>query len=157
MRSFRGLDLAGVEAVACSLAAAASTVPGPLSFALLGELGAGKTAFARAFVCALPGGRAVRVQSPTYALVHHYPTEPPVRHIDLYRIESSEELEAIGFAEMVDVPGINLVEWADRAGGAIFGDRVELRLVATSATLRDLFVRAASPGADVLLEQVRFP
>ena len=64
---------------------------------------------------ALPGFNAADVASPTFALVHRYETAPAVWHLDLYRLESEEELAAIGGEEFFDpIDEITLVEWADR-------------------------------------------
>ena len=83
--------------------------------ALVGDLGAGKTEWVRGFMTALPGYNAADVASPTFALVHRYETAPAVWHLDLYRLESEEELAAIGGEEFFDpIDEITLVEWADR-------------------------------------------
>ena len=77
-----------------------------------GELGAGKSTFARALIRSMGHGGAV--PSPTYTLVEPY--ELPGRivyHIDLYRIADEEELRYLGWTELDD--GLRLVEWPDRA------------------------------------------
>ena len=79
---------------------------------LEGELGAGKSAFARALIAAM--GHGGKVPSPTYTLVEPY--ELPhgiVYHIDLYRVSSDEELRYLGWNELED--GFRLIEWPDRA------------------------------------------
>lgn len=78
---------------------------------LNGELGAGKSTFARAFIRA--AGHQGAVPSPTYTLVEPY--EFPnytIYHIDLYRIESADELEFLGWTDMED--GLKLIEWPER-------------------------------------------
>lgn len=84
---------------------------------LVGVMGAGKTAFVRGLVEALPGGSAAEVSSPTYAIAQPYPTEPPVLHVDLFRLDSVEEFDAIDGPLLVASEGIVLVEWADRLLG----------------------------------------
>ena len=83
--------------------------------AINGTLGAGKTVFCRGILKAL--GYSGEVSSPSYALVHHYdpPTvQLPVIHADLYRLNSSNELDELGlFDGSVDC--VTLIEWAERA------------------------------------------
>ncbi len=78
---------------------------------LHGELGAGKTTFARGFVQALPHGDSAEVASPSFTLCHHYDTQPPVLHADLYRTPYSlpDEVDEI----LEDGHTITLLEWAE--------------------------------------------
>ena len=82
---------------------------------LEGELGAGKTAFARAFLRAASGDAALEVPSPTFTLVQSYDTRiGTVHHFDLWRLEGPDGLAELGWEEARD--GIVLVEWPDRLG-----------------------------------------
>lgn len=85
---------------------------------LRGELGAGKTTFARALLRAL--GIGERVKSPTYSLLERYTVNGrDAFHLDLYRIADTGELEWLGLDEL-DSPGtIVLVEWPERGLGAL--------------------------------------
>ncbi|HOU52372.1 MAG TPA: tRNA (adenosine(37)-N6)-threonylcarbamoyltransferase complex ATPase subunit type 1 TsaE [Myxococcota bacterium] len=79
-----------------------------------GDLGSGKTVFARGVVQGL-GGDPGQVHSPTFTLVNVYQTPSgPVHHIDLYRLRGVSDLEGIGFWELARGDGITLVEWIDR-------------------------------------------
>jgi tRNA threonylcarbamoyl adenosine modification protein YjeE len=78
---------------------------------LVGELGAGKTTFARGFVDELSGQEAT---SPTYTLVNVYEGNPPIYHFDLWRLEDIDGLESIGYWDYLDQGAICLVEWLDR-------------------------------------------
>lgn len=81
---------------------------------LRGELGAGKSTFARALIKA--AGHEGAVPSPTYTLVEPYNLPSGnIYHIDLYRISDEEELRYLGWSELDD--GLRLVEWPDRAPG----------------------------------------
>jgi tRNA threonylcarbamoyl adenosine modification protein YjeE len=85
--------------------------------ALSGDLGTGKTAFSRALIQAIAPG-APEVTSPTFMLMQSYPvvladgTDETLWHLDLYRIEESAEVEALGLDELW--PHITLVEWPER-------------------------------------------
>lgn len=81
---------------------------------LSGPLGVGKTALARGFIAGL--GHRGEVPSPSFALVQPYEDlEPPVWHVDLYRIEDPSELDELGLDSVADA--VLLVEWPERAGG----------------------------------------
>ncbi len=82
-------------------------------FCLNGDLGAGKTLLSRGVAAAL-GVPAEDVNSPTFAIMNIYQgSELEVRHFDLYRLQSEEELEDIGFDEYAGGEGVTLIEWAE--------------------------------------------
>jgi tRNA threonylcarbamoyladenosine biosynthesis protein TsaE len=91
---------------------AKNLVPGEV-LALCGDLGAGKTCFVRGLMAGL--GSPDPVASPTFPLVHEYPGgRIPVAHFDFYRVESADELLALGWDDFLDRDGIVVVEWANR-------------------------------------------
>jgi tRNA threonylcarbamoyladenosine biosynthesis protein TsaE len=80
-----------------------------------GPLGAGKSAFARAFIRHAAGDPALEVPSPTFTLVQTYDTPRfPIHHYDLWRVDGPEALAELGWADTAD--GVALVEWPDRLG-----------------------------------------
>lgn len=81
---------------------------------LTGELGSGKTAFVRALAVAKGIDEKI-VNSPSYTFVNEYGGEPPLFHLDLYRLGDVSELEEIGWNEYLNRNGIMLVEWGERA------------------------------------------
>jgi tRNA threonylcarbamoyladenosine biosynthesis protein TsaE len=92
---------------------------------LSGPLGVGKTALARGFVAAL--GYDGDVPSPSFAIVQPYDTlDPPVWHVDLYRIEQPSEIEELGLDAAADA--VLLVEWPERAGALAWPDALRLSL-----------------------------
>jgi tRNA threonylcarbamoyladenosine biosynthesis protein TsaE len=96
----------------------AKALPGGLVAFLHGDLGAGKTTFARAFLRALGVGE--RVKSPTYSLVEGYDIgDRRAFHLDLYRIADPGELEWLGLDSLAEPGAIVLVEWPERGAGAL--------------------------------------
>jgi N-acetylmuramate 1-kinase len=94
--------------------------------ALSGDLGAGKTAAARAMIRYLADDDALEVPSPTFTLVQAYDLPPfPLLHADLYRISDASELEEIGLAPLPEGT-VALIEWPERAGRALSPDRIEI-------------------------------
>jgi len=90
----------------------------PLVVTISGELGAGKTTLVQS-ICRGYGVRE-EVTSPTFALVHRYAApKSPVYHLDLYRLDSSNELTNIAWDEIVSEEAIVLIEWPERAGDRI--------------------------------------
>ncbi|HEY6089466.1 MAG TPA: tRNA (adenosine(37)-N6)-threonylcarbamoyltransferase complex ATPase subunit type 1 TsaE [Gemmatimonadaceae bacterium] len=99
----------------------------PLLITLTGELGAGKTTLAQS-ICFGYGVRE-EVTSPTYALVHQYSApKSAVFHIDLYRIESPDQLTNLGWDEIVLARALILVEWPERAGARLPEDHLPIDL-----------------------------
>jgi tRNA threonylcarbamoyladenosine biosynthesis protein TsaE len=82
------------------------------TLALLGDLGSGKTCFVQGLAAAL--GAAGDVCSPTYTLVNEYRTEPPLVHMDLYRLSAAAEAYGLGLEEYFEGDFLVAVEWPDR-------------------------------------------
>src|SRR5438552_12107851 len=101
--------------------------PGDL-VTLSGDLGAGKTTFARALIRHLAGDQTIEVPSPTFTLVQTYDLPRfPVVHADLYRISGSAELAELGFGDLPE-GAVVLLEWPDRAAGSLPPDRIDIAL-----------------------------
>ncbi len=133
-------DLAATEALAATLASRAR--PGD-AILLEGPLGAGKTAFARAFLRAAAGDPALEVPSPSFTLVQAYDTSlGPIHHFDLWRLSGPEALAELGWEDARD--GIVLVEWPDRLGALRPADALTLTLAHGDGDAR----RAALSGWD---------
>jgi tRNA threonylcarbamoyladenosine biosynthesis protein TsaE len=125
-------DLSATEALAARLAALAR--PGD-AILLSGPLGAGKSAFARAFLRAASGDAALDVPSPSYTLVQSYSTRlGPVHHFDLWRLEGEDAVRELGWDEMLR--DIVLVEWPERLGRLRPDGALSLNLRATGEDSR---------------------
>lgn len=118
-------DAAATEALGRRLAGAC---PGGMVIHLIGDLGAGKTSLARAFLQALGAGE--RIKSPTYSLVEPYTLADgrAAWHLDLYRIADPGELEWLGLDALADPAAVVLVEWPERGEGALPAADVLLEL-----------------------------
>jgi tRNA threonylcarbamoyl adenosine modification protein YjeE len=95
---------------------------------LSGDLGAGKTAAARALIRYLAGDPDIEVPSPTFTLAQSYDLAPfPLVHADLYRINDASELEEIGLSPLPEGVVV-LIEWPERAPSALPADRIDIAL-----------------------------
>lgn len=92
---------------------------------LSGELGAGKTVFAKGLAAGLDVEDAGRVCSPSYTLVNIYKGRVPVFHIDLYRLEKDSEIRDLGWEDYLG-EGVVIIEWAERLPFPVDGIRVTL-------------------------------
>ncbi len=142
------LDLTTVEATECLGASLARHVPDqPVVVYLEGELGAGKTTLARAFLRAL--GVKGSVRSPTYTLVERYDTPlGEVAHLDLYRIADPEELEYLALDELAAQARVWLIEWPRRGRGQLPAADLELRLQVVGTARRAQLIAATPAGQD---------
>lgn len=131
----------------------AQTAQPGLVIALHGDLGAGKSVFARGFIRGL-GVLDEPIPSPTFTLMNPYPKgRIPVYHFDLYRLDGPEDLWAIGADEYLGGSGIALVEWPERGAGMFPDDLLTVRLHSLAESDRSLELSAcAGTGARVLHE-----
>ena len=95
---------------------------------LIGDLGAGKTTLAKGIVEALGAAPADEVSSPTFTLIHEYGDPVRVYHVDLYRLDTSEEARRAGLEELFDRPALTLIEWGERFLELMPKERVEIRI-----------------------------
>ena len=104
-----------------------------LVIALCGDLGAGKTQLAKGIARGL--GITGRVHSPTFTLVNHYEGgRLPLFHVDLYRLDSPDQIIAAGLEEYFNTAGVSVIEWAERWLGA--ADQAKLEFQSPAPRLR---------------------
>jgi tRNA threonylcarbamoyl adenosine modification protein YjeE len=124
--------------------------PGDL-FVLSGPLGSGKTFLVRAVCRSLGLDPSVRVTSPTFTLVHEYPTSPPLLHADLYRLSSTEDVANLGLVEQRDDGKVLFVEWGEPFLKVLGGDAVVVELEVSPRIAR---LRATGPYSAEWLERL---
>ena len=156
-------DSPSPEATRAAGAALARAAEGGLVVALLGELGSGKTVFAKGVAEGL-GLDPARVQSPTFVIAAEYAVarEGSVRrlvHADLYRLlEPADEVEAAGLADWLAPDTLLLVEWANRAQDVLPDDHLEVRLARSGGGApegRMLEIRARGAASEAVLQRWR--
>jgi tRNA threonylcarbamoyladenosine biosynthesis protein TsaE len=138
-RAFVTHDAAATRALAASLAAVAR--PGDL-IGLIGELGAGKTQFAKGFGAGL--GVSETIVSPSFVLMAEYRGRLPMFHIDLYRLAGAAEAMASGLIDERQAEGVTLVEWAERLEDVMPAARLEVVIEGTGDEPRTVVMRAGA-------------
>lgn len=144
------IELVDADATEAAGARIAAALRGQGGVVLLrGALGAGKTTLVRGLLRALGVEGAVR--SPTYTLVEPYETpDTRVLHVDLYRLADAAEIEGLGIREALGDGTLLLVEWPERAPGAL--PRADLELTLAHAGDRRTLVAAATTPLGVQAE-----
>ncbi|HYP12812.1 MAG TPA: tRNA (adenosine(37)-N6)-threonylcarbamoyltransferase complex ATPase subunit type 1 TsaE [Bryobacteraceae bacterium] len=98
----------------------------PSCILLIGNLGAGKTTLAKGIVAGLTGISEDEITSPTFTLIHEYAAG--IYHLDLYRLETEQEVARLGLDDLLDVNSILLVEWGERFPTLFPADRIEITI-----------------------------
>lgn len=126
------------ETEALAAGVAAELQPGDF-VALSGDLGAGKTAFARGLARGL--GVSRQVLSPSFTLMRQYlEGRIPLYHFDVYRLGDPDELEETGFHDYAEGDGVCVTEWADRIRGFLPERRLEVRLEGSADEPRQISI-----------------
>jgi tRNA threonylcarbamoyladenosine biosynthesis protein TsaE len=133
------LSPAATQALAAALAAVAR--PGDL-ISLVGDLGAGKTQFAKGFGAGL--GVTETIVSPSFVLMAEYRGRLPLFHIDLYRLSGAAEALAGGLVDERQGEGVTLIEWAERLADAMPAGRLDVLIDGTGDDPRRIALRAGS-------------
>ncbi len=108
---------------------------------LHGDLGAGKTTLVRGIAQGLGLHANEFVASPTFVLMHRYACRIPFYHFDCYRIQSPNDLVAIGFEEFVNAGGgVACIEWSEKAGDLIPKESISITLMHAGEGIRHIRV-----------------
>jgi tRNA threonylcarbamoyladenosine biosynthesis protein TsaE len=134
-----------------ALAGAMSAVarPGDL-ISLVGDLGAGKTQFAKGFGAGL--GVTDTIVSPTFVLMAEYRGRLPLFHVDLFRLSDAAEAMAGGLIDERQSEGVTLIEWAERLSDAMPSGRLDVFIDGTGDDPREITIVAETPGYSRYLE-----
>jgi tRNA threonylcarbamoyladenosine biosynthesis protein TsaE len=111
---------------------------------LWGELGAGKTVFAKGFGAGL--GVRDTISSPSFVLMGEYAGRLPLFHIDLYRLETAAEAFDGGLLDDRQAAGVVLIEWPDRLGEDVPAERLDVRIDGAADEPRTLGIAAHGPS-----------
>jgi tRNA threonylcarbamoyladenosine biosynthesis protein TsaE len=103
---------------------------------LIGDLGAGKTTLAKGIVEGRQAASGDEVSSPTFTLIHEYGNPVSIYHVDLYRLETLEQVRRLGLDELFDKPALTLIEWGERFPEILPADRIEIRLLHSAEDTR---------------------
>ncbi|HEX5013753.1 MAG TPA: tRNA (adenosine(37)-N6)-threonylcarbamoyltransferase complex ATPase subunit type 1 TsaE [Candidatus Limnocylindrales bacterium] len=141
-------DAEATRRLAASLANAAE--PGDL-VCLWGELGAGKTQFAKGFGAGL--GVTDTISSPTFILMSEYEGRLRLFHVDLYRLEDGADALAGGVVDDRQASGVTLVEWPERMGELLPQRRLDVVIDGTGTEPRQITLRAAHPSFERYLDE----
>lgn len=115
--------------------------PGDI-LALRGELGAGKTLFARNIAYGLGVPPEIPITSPTFTVINEYEGRLHIYHLDLYRLTTPEDLESIPWQEALYGGGVSLIEWPERMEDALPEERWDIHIEVTGDTTRTFVVEA---------------
>lgn len=118
------------ETLALAGAVARLLQPGDV-VSLVGDLGTGKTVFARGVARAL--GVTEAVVSPSFTIVREYDGRVPLVHVDVYRVGTIQELYDLGFEEVIRDDGVTLIEWGDVVDPVLPRERLDVRLTTGGA------------------------
>jgi tRNA threonylcarbamoyladenosine biosynthesis protein TsaE len=110
---------------------------------LWGDLGAGKTQFAKGFGAGL--GVTGTISSPTFVLMSEYEGRLPLFHVDLYRLADGADALAGGVIDERQAAGVTLVEWPERLGELLPGRRLDVAIEGTGTDPRRITITAAHP------------
>jgi tRNA threonylcarbamoyladenosine biosynthesis protein TsaE len=113
----------------------------PAVVLLIGNLGAGKTTLAKGVAEGLGVTRRDEVSSPTFPLIHEYGDRGQLAHVDLYRLETAEEVEALGLDETMARAEVTLLEWGERFPSLLPKERIEIVIEAQPDESRAIEVR----------------
>ena len=123
----------------------------PVTIALSGDLGCGKTALVQGIAKGLDVSDAYYITSPTFTLINEYPGRLPFYHVDLYRIDNPIELEDIGLDEILQANAVVAIEWAEKLAADTLVSHLQLQFEIISENSRRInLFEYGHPAANLL-------
>lgn len=125
---------------------------------LSGDLGAGKTTLVKGIAEGAAGTGRDEVTSPTFTFLHVYPGRLEVHHMDLYRLDSPEQVRDLGVDEYLGGSGVAVVEWFENVPGVLPEPRLELSIRIegeAGGESREIAMQGVGEGWDELLEKAK--
>ncbi len=122
-------------------------------FCLNGELGTGKTVFAKGVAAGLEVKG--RVASPTFTLINEHRGRIPFYHMDVYRLGSPEEMWDLGYEEYIYGRGVTLVEWAHLVDDFLPGDRLDINISQAGDQSREITIIPRGERHGLLVEEMK--
>jgi len=116
----------------------------PVMVMLRGELGSGKTTLIKGIISGLGAAPEEDVTSPTFTLIHVFHNHCTVYHVDLYRIETPQDLESLGLEDALAEPAVVIIEWSERFSFRTDWPRVEIRLEHAGGDSRHIAITGLS-------------
>lgn len=119
---------------------------------LTGDLGSGKTVLVKGIARGL--NIEMEITSPTYNLINEYPGECPLYHMDLYRLDDSQQLYDLGFMDYLDRSGVIAIEWPEIAFEFLPPEFLFIRIEILEDEQRSLEFRAEGRQSNLLMERL---
>ena len=119
--------------------------------ALIGELGAGKTTLTKGIARGLDVPDLVH--SPTFTLIHEHKGRLPVYHFDLYRLDTPEQIEDLGYEDYFNGQGVTIIEWAEKIPSLLPDDHLEIR-ISGEDDARTFTLMATGPNSERILSRL---
>ena len=123
--------------------------------ALVGQLGAGKTQFIKGLAAGVGIGNPTYISSPSFTLVNEYPGKVPFYHIDLFRLASAQEAEALGLEDYFQGRGVTAIEWADRIPSLLPEEMLFVSIAYTDHNTRSIEIIGKGNRYEDLVNQVQ--
>ena len=119
--------------------------------ALIGDLGTGKTCLTQGIARGAGIAPDEIVSSPSYILINEYNGKVPIYHIDLYRLENTEEIAELGLSEYIEGNGICVIEWAERMADALPDTCIKIHITLAEADVS----QGSDEGSDLISQSFK--